>query len=80
MNFRNRPINPNKALFKDTLWHLQPKKMKRIAMATNNQYETLEDDDLDECGNYTNRWKIDCAATSSFVGKQTGIKKCKKWF
>ena len=36
----------------------------------------------DEYGDYTNPWKLDCAATSSFVGKQTGIlkrKKSRKW-
>jgi len=73
MNFRKLPINLTKVLFKDTLWHLQPKTIKRIAMATTNQYETLEDDDLDEYGDYTNPWKLDCATTSNFAGKQTGI-------
>ena len=58
-NFPNRSINPTKALFKDTLWHLQPKKMKRILMATTNQYETLEDDDLEEYDDYTNPWELE---------------------
>ena len=68
MNFRNRPINPIKALFRDTPCHLQPKKIKQIAMVTTNQYETLEDDDLDEYGDYTKPWKLDCDATHNFVG------------
>ena len=46
-------------------------------MATRNQYENLEDDDLDEYGDFTSPWKLDCAATRSFVGKQTGIRKRK---
>ena len=43
-----------------------------------NQYETLEDDEMDEYGDYTNPWKLDCATNISFVGKQTGILKQKK--
>jgi len=52
-NFQNHPINPTKALFKGTPWHLRPKTIKQIAMATTNMYENLEDDDLDEYGDYT---------------------------
>ena len=78
MNFRNRPINSTKALFQGTLWHLQPKKIKRIAMEKMNQYEILEDEDLDEYGDYTNPWKLHCAATSNFAGEQTGILRQKK--
>ena len=40
-------------------------------------YENLEDNDLDEYGDYTKPWKLDCAATSTFVGQQTGILKRK---
>ena len=47
-------------------------------MTTTNQYETLEDDDLDEYGDYTSPWKLDCPATHNFVGKQTGILKRRK--
>ena len=47
-------------------------------MATANIYENLEDDDLDEYGDYTTPWKLDCAATSTFSGQQTGILKRKK--
>ena len=47
-------------------------------MATTNIYENLEDDDLDEYGDYTTPWKLDCAATSTFSGQQTGILKRKK--
>ena len=54
INFNNRPSNPTTALFKDTPWHLRPRqKIKRIAMATTNIYENLDDDDLDEYGDYT---------------------------
>ena len=71
--YNNRPSNPTTALFKDTPWHLRPRrKMKRIAMATTNIYENLEDDDLDEYGDYTTPLKLDCAATSTFSGQQTG--------
>jgi len=47
-------------------------------MATTNIHENLEDDDLDEYGDYTTPWKLDCAATSTFAGQQTGILKRKK--
>ena len=67
MNFRNRAINLTKALYQDTPWQLQPKKIKRISMATMDQYETLKDDELDEYGDYTSPWKLDCAATGSFL-------------
>ena len=77
INFNNRPINPTTALFKDTPWRLQPKKIKHIAMATTNIYENLEDDDLDEYGDYTKPWKLDCAATGYFAGEHTGILKRK---
>ena len=72
MDFRNCPINLTKALFQYTPWHIQPKKIKRITMTTTNQYETLEDDDLDEYGDYINPWKLDCAATHNFVEKKLG--------
>jgi len=66
-------------MFKDTPWHLCPrKKILRIVMATTNTYENLEDDELDEYGDYTTPWKLDCAATSTFAGKHTGILKRKK--
>ena len=40
-------------------------------------YENLEDDDLDEYGDYTKPWKLDCAATHNVLGEQTGILKRK---
>ena len=46
-------------------------------------YENIEDNDVNEYGDYTTPWKLDCAATNNFVGKQTGIlrrKKVKKGF
>ena len=46
INFQNHPMNPTTALFKDTPWHLRPRKKKQIAMATKNIYENLEDDDM----------------------------------
>ena len=78
INFSNCPANPTITLFKDTPWHLRRKMIKQIAMATTNIYEHLDNDNLDEYGDYTTPWKLDCAATSTFSGQQTGILKRKK--
>ena len=47
-------------------------------MATNNQYENLENDDLDEYSDYTKPWKVDYAATNKFYGKTNWNTKKKK--
>ena len=45
---------------------------------TTNRYSVLDDDEMDEYGDYTQPWKLDSAATSSFAGKKTGIRKRRK--
>ena len=44
-------------------------------MATMNPYDALEDDELDECGDYISPWKLDCAAIGNFAGKHIRIRK-----
>jgi len=49
------------------------KKQQQQCNNINNQYDLLEDDTLEDYGNYNQSWSLDSAASGHYCGKSTRI-------